>query len=276
MKFVVTGSTGFVGRNTVRNLLNSGHQVIAVTTNTSISNDILEYIDGSEVLIVNSLNEIPFDILSRNVIVHCAWHNVQNILDNSHFFHAFEQLQFLKKIGISKPAKLIITGTCYEFGTSVGPVSVAGIPLPNTPYAEAKDFVRRAAVKMISEDKNIDFTWARLFYMYGRGQHKKSVYTQLIDAIHRGDKVFNMSGGEQLYDYMGIKQVADALCTLAVTRSPSIVHVCNGYPISLRRLVEEILKAEGCSLTLNLGHYPYRAQDSLAIWGAESFETQIQ
>ena len=272
----MTGSTGFVGRNTVRNLLNSGHQVIAVTTNTSVSNDILEYIDGSEVLIVNSLNKIPFDILSGNVIVHCAWHNVQNVFDTYHFFHAFEQLKFLEKICISKPAKLIITGTCSEFGTRVGPVSIADMPSPNTPYAEAKDFVHRAAVKMISIDKNIDFTWARLFYMYGRGQHKQSIYTQLIDAIHRGDKVFNMSDGEQLFDYMEIKQVADALCTLAVKKSPSIVHVCNGYPISLRRLVEKILKAEGSSLTLDLGHYPHRAQDSLAIWGAESFETQIQ
>ena len=52
MKFVVTGSTGFVGRNTVRNLLNNGHEVISVTTNMSVSNNILNYIGSSEIIFV--------------------------------------------------------------------------------------------------------------------------------------------------------------------------------------------------------------------------------
>lgn len=276
MKYVVTGSTGFVGRNTVRNLLNNGHEVVSVTTNMSVSNNILNYIGSSEIIFVNSLNEIPSNILKDNVIIHCAWDNVQNIYDSSHFFHAFEQLQFLKKVYISKPTKLVMTGTCYEFGDAVGPVSFVNTPLPNTPYATAKDFVHRAGLKIISEENNIDFTWARLFYIYGVGQHEKSIYTQLTDAIERGDKVFNMSYGEQLFDYMKVSEVADCLSQIASYYSPSIVHVCKGYPTSLRSLAEGIIKERCSSIKLNLGYHPYRAKDSLAIWGAESFLSQTK
>jgi len=276
MKFVVTGSTGFVGRNTVWNLLNNGYEVISVTTNKSMDKEILHYIDGSEVLVIKSLSEIPSNILSGNIILHCAWENVQNIYDNSHFFHTLEQLEFLKKVSVSDPAKLVVTGTCYEFGNSVGPVSVSSKPMPNTPYGIAKDFVRRVAVKIISEDKNIDFTWARLFYIYGIGQHKNSIYTQVTEAIKRGDKVFKMSLGEQLFDYMKISEVVDCLSKIATQYSPSVVHICNGYPTSLRSLVEGIIEESCTSLTLNLGYYPYREKNSLAIWGAESFDSQLQ
>ena len=90
MKFVVTGSTGFVGRYMVQKLLKNGHKVISVTTNVSISDEILDDIDGSEVLVIKSLNEIPLNTLRGNVIFHCAWNNVQNVHDTSHFFHTFE------------------------------------------------------------------------------------------------------------------------------------------------------------------------------------------
>lgn len=276
MKIVVTGSTGFVGRNTVRNLLNNGHEVISITTNTSLSNNTLDYIGSSEVIFVKSLNEITSNILKGNIIIHCAWDNVQNIHNSSHFFHAFEQLEFLKKVYISNPTKLVMTGTCYEFGDAVGPVSVVNTPFPNTPYATAKNFVHRAALKIISEENNIDFTWARLFYIYGIGQHEKSIYTQLTDAIQRGDKVFNMSYGEQLFDYMKVSEVADCLSKIALYYSPSVVHVCNGYPTSLRSLAEGIIQEKCSSIKLNLGYHPYRAKDSLAIWGAESFLSQTE
>ncbi len=275
MKFVVTGSTGFVGRNIVQKLLNNGYEVISVTTNNYMSDDILDYINGSEVLVIKSLNQIPLNTFRGNIILHCAWNNVQNVHDSSHFFHALEQLEFLKKVSVSNPAKLIVTGTCYEFGNSTGPISVSDVPVPNTPYGAAKDFVHKAALKIICEDNNIDFTWARLFYIYGIGQHKNSIYTQLTEAIQRGDKNFNMSLGEQLFDYMNISEVVDCLFKIATQYSPSVLHVCNGYPTSLRSLAEKIIEDSYSSLTLNLGYYPYRLKDSLAIWGAESFESQI-
>ena len=41
--------------------------------------------------------------------------------------------------------------------------------------------------------------------MYGEGQNPKSVLSQLDNAIENGQAIFNMSGGEQLRDYLPIK-----------------------------------------------------------------------
>ena len=275
MNVVVTGATGFVGRYTVKRLLNSGHEVIAITTNKSITDDVKEFINGSELVTVNSLEEVCEETIAGNTIIHCAWSNVQNTVDVSHYLHACEQVKFISRIAKFKPKKVIVTGTCYEFGLRAGPVSVKDFPSPNAPYAQAKDFVKSASERILKEE-NVKFVWARLFYIFGRGQHEKSIYSQLINSIEQKDKSFNMSKGEQLYDYMNVEHVAEKLCVLATNNSPTIVNICNGYPTSLRGLVEMILLENGSTLKLNLGFFPYRQLDSLAIWGAESFASQLQ
>jgi nucleoside-diphosphate-sugar epimerase len=275
MKVIVTGATGFIGRYTVKRLLNSGHEVISITTNKSITDDIKEFINGSDLVTVNSLEEVCKEIIEDNTIIHCAWSNVQNTVDVSHYMHASEQVKFISRIAKFKPKKVIVTGTCYEFGLHSGPVSVKDVPIPNTPYAQAKDFVKSASERILKEE-NVKFVWARLFYIFGHGQHEKSIYSQLINSIEKKDKSFNMSKGEQLFDYMNVEDVAEKLCVLANNNSPTIVNICNGYPTSLRSLVEMILLENGSTLKLNLGFFPYRQLDSLAIWGAESFASQLQ
>jgi nucleoside-diphosphate-sugar epimerase len=275
MKVVVTGATGFVGRHTVRKLLDSGYEVVSITTKNTISEYVKGYINGSDVITVNALAEVSEDSIRNNIIIHCAWDNVQNTVDVSHYLHAVEQVKFISKIALFKPEKVIITGTCYEFGLRTGPVSVADRTQPNTPYAQAKDFVRLASEKILRDDAKIDFIWARLFYLYGVGQHEKSIYSQLITAINRKDRIFNMSKGEQLYDYMNVEDLAEKLASLATVKAPSIVHICNGYPTSLRTIAENILLEKKSSLQLNFGFYPYRKQDSIALWGAESFASQV-
>lgn len=275
MKVVVTGATGFVGRYTVRRLLDSGYEVISITTNKSITYDIKKFLKGSCLITVNSLEDVSKEIVGGNSVIHCAWSNVHSTGDLSHYAHASEQVRFLSKISLFRPCKVIITGTCFEFGLLTGPVSVSDKSEPNTPYAQAKDFVRHASERILKGNANIHFIWARLFYIYGNGQHENSIYSQLLKAIQGNEEFFNMSKGEQLYDYMTIEKVAEQLTCLVSVDAPPIVHICNGYPISLRRLVEEIIVENKSNIKLKLGYYPYRTQDSIALWGNESFDSQV-
>ena len=199
MKVVVTGATGFVGRYTVKHLLLKGYQVVSLTTNKSITNELNEMLKGSEIVTINSLEDVSKGLIKNNCIIHCAWSDVQNTLATSHYLHAFEQIKFIEKLSVYKPKKLIITGSCAEFGLTTGPVSINDQTKPNTPYSQAKEFVRFAADKIINESTQIDFVWARLFYMYGEGQHDRSLYSQLLAAIKNDEVSFNMSKGEQSY-----------------------------------------------------------------------------
>jgi len=94
---------------------------------------------------------------------------------------------------------------------------------------------------------------------------------QLKGAVERGDRIFKMSGGEQLRDYLPIAEVAQYLASLAMTgRDNGVVNVCSGRPISVRKLVEGWIKENGWSIDLDLGHYPYPEYEPMAFWGDRS------
>jgi len=138
---------------------------------------------------------------------------------------------------------------------------------PCNPYAYAKDALRRR-LQFLQEKHHFNLTWARLFYMYGEGQHSTALYPQIRQAVMRGDSVFNMSGGGELRDYLPVNTVAAHIATLAINHwNSGLVNVCSGQPVSVRRLVEGWLKEYGWEIELNLGYYPYPDYEPMAFWG---------
>ena len=164
---------------------------------------------------------------------------------------------------------IIVTGTCFEFGFKNGPLSPYTKTDPQNPYAKAKDSLR---IWLEEKQKLNDFSlkWVRLFYMYGSGQNPNSILSQLERAIKRKEKVFNMSGGEQLRDYLPVSTVAKELINILINKKKiGTLHICSGDPISIRRLVEEHRAKMQSSIKLNLGHYPYSKHEPFAFWGSK-------
>jgi len=104
--------------------------------------------------------------------------------------------------------------------------------------------------------------------MYGKGQSPKSILPQLDKALDKNEQIFNMSGGEQLRDYLPIDKVAEYIIKISLQdKFTGIINCCSGKPISIRNLVENHLKKRNKSIKLNLGHYPYPNYVPMAFWG---------
>ena len=138
---------------------------------------------------------------------------------------------------------------------------------PGNPYGFAKDCLRRQ-LEFRQQTKSFGLTWARLFYLHGDDQASNSLFPLLRAAVERGDPTFNMSGGEQIRDYLPIGETAHYLVALALAPTDAgIVNVCSGRPISVRKLVEGWIAERAWPIGLNLGHYPYPDYEPLAFWG---------
>ena len=144
-----------------------------------------------------------------------------------------------------------------------------------TAYGEAKDALRKE-LERLQTIRPFDLTWTRLFYLHGAGQAAGSLLPQLDRAIARGDATFDMSGGEQLRDYLPVDDAARQLVALALNgRDNGVVNVCSGQPISVRELVEAVVARHGSSIRLNLGRYPYPDYEPMAFWGDRSKLTRL-
>ncbi|MDD3573912.1 MAG: NAD-dependent epimerase/dehydratase family protein [Methanospirillum sp.] len=112
--------------------------------------------------------------------------------------------RFIRNMVLSGVRRVLVTGTCFEYGLQNGCLSEEMLTAPVTPYGFAKDVLRKSLV-MLQEIHPFTLQWVRLFYLYGPGQNPKSLLSQLDAAIDRGDLVFRMSGGEQLRDYLPVE-----------------------------------------------------------------------
>lgn len=268
MKIAVTGASGFIGRYVLEELERNQVEVVVVTRDATrlaglgIAGRIVE-------MDIAAPSEDCFDRLGRpDVLIHLAWDGLPNYKSLHHFETELpRQFRFLKAMVEAGLQSLLVTGTCFEYGMQSGPLSEDLVTLPGNPYGYAKDALRRQ-LEFLRVVTPFGLTWARLFYMYGEGQPKSALYPQLKDAVLHGERVFNMSGGEQLRDYLPVGEVARLISILAWRHSDSgCVNVCSGKPISVRKLVEGWLEENGWDIGLKLGHYPYPDYEPMAFWG---------
>jgi len=104
--------------------------------------------------------------------------------------------------------------------------------------------------------------------MYGKGQNANSLLSQLERSVAGGDKVFNMSGGEQVRDYLPVEKVAEYIVAIAMQNNvQGIVNCSSNNPVTVKKLVEDYLIQNDKHISLNLGYYPYADYEPMAFWG---------
>jgi nucleoside-diphosphate-sugar epimerase len=273
MKFLVTGATGFVGNHVIRRLLTLGQEVVA----TARSRDkAIKFEWYNQVLFIPYEIEISssikslYDYFGRpDILIHLAWGGLPDFQNSIHIESILPaHKNFITDYIHSGGKHLLVTGTCLEYGKQSGSLSEDLNTYPNTHYGKAKNDLRTFLEGLQKQNNSFLFHWVRLFYMYGQGQHPKSIIPQLDIAIKNGDTYFNMSGGEQTRDYLPVDQVADYICKIALQdRVTGIINCCSGNPISVKHLVEKYIISKGASIQMNLGYYPYTSYEPMHFWG---------
>lgn len=280
MKVAVTGASGFIGRNILAELEHHQVEVIAVTRDATRLQNISNCVQVAEMDISLPVEDTFERLGCPDVLIHLAWDGLPNYKSLHHFESELpRQYCFLSKLIKDGLKNLFVAGTCFEYGMQSGALSASIKPQPNNPYGYAKHALHQQ-LEYLKKVSPYNLTWGRLFYMFGEGQPGSSLYSQLKEAVMRGDKVFNMSGGEQLRDYLPVAKVARKIVTLVLTASDlGTVNICSGSPVSVRRLVEQWLPENGWEIELNFGHYPYPEYEPMAFWGdrllQDSIETNI-
>lgn len=268
MKIAVTGASGFIGRHVLTALLQHEVEAVAVTRDATRLAGLNEGVRIVEMDIAHPTPDCFEQMGCPDVLIHLAWEGLPNYKSLHHFETELpRQYHFLKAMIEAGLPSLQVTGTCFEYGMQSGSLSEDMPTKPNNPYGYAKEALRQQ-LEFLKSVKPFNLTWARLFYMYGEGQPSTSLYPKLKEAVLRGDNVFNMSGGEQLRDYLPVEEVGRQIVRLAMAqRDIGAINICSGNPISVRRLVEKWLRENNWEIDLNLGYYPYTDYEPMAFWG---------
>lgn len=272
MKVLVTGATGFIGNYVVRELLQRGHTVIATSRNENKAMQAdwiseVTYITGN----IHSLieREDLFAYFQQpDCLIHLAWEGLPNYKSEHHLTENLPAHKlFVAKLIAGGLKNINIIGTCFEYGIVNGELHEEMEAKPENAYAKAKNELRIFA-ENLQQEHNFSLKWLRLFYMYGKGQAANSLIPQLDTALSRGDESFNMSGGEQIRDFLPVEKVAAYIVDASVqNQTTGIINICSNQPITVKDFVLEYLNKKNTYIHLNLGFYPYADFEPMRFWG---------
>lgn len=280
MKVLVTGATGFIGHYVINELLERNHTVVA----TSLHKE-----KAVQASWFNQVTYIPFninDIAEDNnlfhffgqpeCIIHLAWEGLPNYKSDHHLKRNLPLHQlFVKKLAAGGAKNINITGTCFEYGMQEGCLSEEMPAQPGNDYAIAKNQLRLFA-ETLTQQYPYALKWLRLFYMFGKGQAANSLIPQLEKALQSGEASFNMSGGEQVRDFLPIERVARYIVEASLqTEITGIINICSNQPVTVKDFVINYLEERAQRIQLNLGYYPYPDFEPMRFWGCNQKLLQI-
>jgi nucleoside-diphosphate-sugar epimerase len=271
-KVLVTGASGFIGFHVINQLLENGCNVIAtdISEKTAKEKPWYKKVSFAEHTIGEEKDgEDLFQKFSQpDCIIHLAWFGLPNYKGFFHFEeNLLKQYFFLKYLVINGLKDITVSGTCFEYGMKTGCLTETMLPEPANAYALAKNTLR-LFLEELKKESGFSLKWLRLFYLYGEGQNPRSLFPQLDKALQNNDEVFNMSGGEQVRDYLPVEQVAKNIMLVALQNQVTgVINCSSNRPIKVKDLVQQYVKQKGKSIKLNLGYYPYPDFEPMEFWG---------
>lgn len=271
MKIVVTGASGFVGYHVVSKLISLGYKVSSTSGSfrQDPSKKMLEQTNHHIYQLGTPMTKYDCAFFQdSDIVFHMAWEGLTDFRNEKHQREFLQkQIHFVNYLTTLGVKRLIVAGTCLEYGLKEGELIESMETNPIISYAIGKDQLRKY-IETIETSFADGFCWIRLFYMYGAGQNPKSILPLLAHAISEKKDVFDMSDGEQGRDYLPVEQVAINIVKLALNKqAQGIVNCSDGKPTKIRNLVEDFIQKEGAEIRLNLGVYPYPDYEPITFWG---------
>lgn len=269
-RVLLTGATGFVGRATAPLLAQGADEVHALSSQerSRLPEPApkgwhwhrADLLDAREV-------DALLDRVRPTHLLHLAWELPSDFYTstrNLHWMRATARL--LARFQESGGERALLAGTCAEYDWSWGYCTENQTPTrPETLYGQCKDIVRRIAFAH-AEATGLSVCWARLFFLYGPGQPARTLVPSVIRGLLNGEPVA-CSAGEQIRDYLHVRDVASALAALLPSDVEGPVNVASGIPVRVREIVTAIANQLDGGELIRFGALPVRPGEPNLVLG---------
>jgi nucleoside-diphosphate-sugar epimerase len=273
-KVLLTGATGFVGRQILKSLLSKDVEITLVTRKPVDLGDArarvrvvyTEDLFSSSDIFLSEICE------SQDVLIHSAWYaEPGKYLTSSINLDCLVGTLRLAKVSLKQGVrKFVGLGTCFEYDLSFGLLDVTTPLLPTTPYAAAKV----SAFLTLSEYfKNtlVDFAWCRLFNLYGEGEDERRLYPYIRACMESGVPA-ELTSGNQLRDFIDVCVAAEMMTRIALGSASGPFNICSGIGVSVKDFAFEVAKIYKRPDLLRFGVRPENLVDPLKVVGVPNFE----
>jgi nucleoside-diphosphate-sugar epimerase len=266
MRILVTGASGFIGRNVWPHLVAAGHEVIAAGRRVPSEEHPLLHFVPLDLLQAGEID--PVVRRTRpDMLLHLAWAVEHGRFweDPANMEWVAASLQLARAAERAGAQRIVMAGTCFEYawpGSGVCHEETTQIA-SHTFYDISKNSLR-TLVEEWAKKVDVSFSWARIFHLYGAGEAPQRLVADIARALADG-RAAKCSSGRAVRDFMDVRDVGAALATLLLSDVAGIVNVASGQGVTIAeiaRLMGEL--AERPDL-IELGALPDRPNEPLQI-----------
>ena len=269
MHILVTGASGFIGRNLVPNLLNSGHAVSALMRQ---STQVMP--DHPDLSIIQAdLNQptatLKSAVCNSDAIIHLAGDSTPRSSAGSLLIDA--QTSLIPTLNLLEIVKSSKTLKCFVYASSGGtvygrpintPISESHPTNPTSPYGIGK-LMCEHMVRLAAEEAGIQHIIMRISNPYGPHQHgrrKQGVIGAWIKAALANQSIEIWGDGSTVRDYLYVEDVVKAMCLTVENCPPSgIYNLGSGLGYSLKEITA--ILQDNLGRKLNIVHKPMFSYD---------------
>ncbi len=268
---LLSGSTGFVGRQILKSLEKSGIPVRLVVREGK-QHCLSGYNNIESILTTEDLFAVKYqwwEAACKNIVtvIHAAWYAEpgQYLQSPKNLDCLAGTLQLAKGAARAGVKKIVGVGTCFEYDLSGGMLSVETPLLPVTPYASAKAAAFIALSQWLPA-QGVEFAWCRLFYLYGEGEDKRRLVPYIRAKLEAGEPA-ELTSGNQIRDFLDVADAGGMIADVALGGQQGAVNICSGTSITIRHLAEQIADEFGRRDLLHFGVRPEHLVDPPCVVG---------
>lgn len=256
MRVFVTGASGFLGRAFVEEAIARGWHLLCLERTGGSG------ADARVAIARGDLASVPWAEVERfapDALLHLAWvatpgEYLDSPLNSTLVETSIALMEGLATRGVDH---LAAAGSCIEYAPSSTPLTEDVSPtLGDSPYAAAKCRLHEWLARR-SPALETGWSWLRVFYPYGPGEHPGRITTGFLRALAAGEPVA-LRTPHSVKDFVFVTDLARALCGVLEARLQGPVNIGTGTGTSIRAV------AETCAGVLGLPDDRVREADALA------------
>lgn len=251
-RVLVTGATGFIGRQVVKQLAGRGDDVHATAHVVQLE------IPGVHWHRADLLDPAAPERLMRGIrpdrLVHVAWYTEPRECWHSAANLDWTQasLRLLQAFAAAGGRRAVLVGSVFEYDWADGWCAENVTPLrPVTLYGSCKAGLSTIAAAA-APALDVDLAWARVFWLYGPHEPRNRLVSSVIEGLLAGRRVA-VTAGVQRRDYLHVADVAGALVALLDSGVTGPVNIGSGTPVAVRAIFDRIGEALGRSELIDVG-----------------------
>jgi nucleoside-diphosphate-sugar epimerase len=261
MRYLVTGGAGFIGSNTVDELVRRGHGVVVLDDLSSGKEDNLAEVRSKITFMKGSITDIEAvqkAMVQADYVIHLAARtsvprSVKDPVDTNRI-NVDGTLNVLVAARDNKVKRVVFAASSSAYGdTPTLPKSEDMQPVPISPYGVSK-YVGELYAQTFGRCYGLENVCLRYFNIFGPRQDPDSPYSGVLSrfstAFLDSAPPVVFGDGEQTRDFTYVENAVQAniLACEAPSASGRTFNVGTGHAVSLNQVLEMLQKASGKKL----------------------------